>query len=189
MPSKLGLIIEDESDSTVIAELVRKLRPTAKFSIIPVHAGGCARIRAKAGSWSQNLAARGCNSILVVHDCDRHKESDLRKLLEAQIQACPIGAKSIIIPVEEIEAWLLADNRAIKSAMNLKREPKFVPNPQKIRNPKEHLEALVFALSNKEKRYVNTRHNGRIAEEIDLEQVRRCASFQHFEAFIAQNIR
>jgi len=188
MPSKLGLIIEDESDSEVIIEIIRKIRPGSRVAIQPVLAGGCARIRAKSGAWAKNLAAKGCNLLVVVHDCDRYDENELREQLDGMLIDSAIAARIVIIPVEEIETWLLADSEAIRRAMNLKKAPKKLPTPHSIKSPKEFLERLVFSHSNKEKRYVNTRHNGRIAKLLSLAEVRRCPSFPAFEAFIRQNV-
>jgi hypothetical protein len=90
-----------------------------------------------------------------------------------------------VIPVEELEAWLLTDPKALKVTFNLKKLPKCPSNPETIRYPKEYLRDLILKTSAKSKQYVNTIHNPRIAERVSLASLRKCAAFVPLQSFWA----
>jgi hypothetical protein len=51
-----------------------------------------------------------------------------------------------------------------------------------------HLGALIEQGSARHRRYLNTVHNQRIAEEADPAQLRRCESFHEFEAIVREEL-
>src|SRR5208283_889480 len=55
--------------------------------------------------WANQLHLRGCSALLFIHDLDRHKPKRLRSDLVAALSPCPIIKHTIVIPIEEIEAW------------------------------------------------------------------------------------
>ncbi len=91
----------------------------------------------------------------------------------------------ILIPTEEIEAWILADMEAIVKVF-----PLFVPpkqpffNPEKEPDPKEKIKGLL----NKNKPrplYMDTNDNKKIIEELDLDEVKKkCPSFVELVQFV-----
>jgi hypothetical protein len=105
----------------------------------------------------------------VVHDLDRNKttmelndENQLRARLEKVLINNPITYKSIIIPIEELEAWLLSDRAS---------------NPEKIINPKNELRKL--------DRNYRTADNTKIAEKITIDHIaRQCPSFKPLQEFL-----
>ncbi len=187
MTKRVGIIAEDMSDVDVIATLVRKI---ARKTFRKEHfvGDGCGKIVVKCQDWAENLRDRGCSLLIVAHDLDTKVENKLRSDLNRALNPSPIRLYVLIIPVREIEAWLLADHEAIRAALNLKCTVKKVPNPEAINRPKEHLRDLVYLRSNKKTRYLNTVHNVKIAEECAVANLRRCASFRPMEEFVLANL-
>jgi hypothetical protein len=185
----IGIIAEDDSDIYVLTQLAKKLT-TKRFSVSKFIGKGCGALKRKTPGWCSALAQKGCASVVVVHDRDRHDEGTLRRELEHVLAGVRMGVRVVVIPCEELEAWLLSDTKALQSAMNLHTVPKVIAHPEAIVGPKEHLAKLVLTHSkNKSKRYVNTVHNPLIAEVLSASAIsRRCPSFKHFQRFIKQAI-
>jgi hypothetical protein len=185
---KIGIIAEDNSDVEVIKVLLAKFKKTSTFSVRSFVGNGCGKIRNKCGVWAQQLHLRGCHALLVVHDLDRRSSRDLRESLSAALISCPIGKRAIIIPVEEIEAWLFTDAHAIRHAFSLKKLPKVPANPESVASPKEKLQALIWRDSGKTKRYINTVHNEVIAKHSSIPSLRKCLAFRLFERFVVESL-
>jgi hypothetical protein len=108
--------------------------------------------------------------------------------LRKALKPCPISLHLIVIQVHEIEAWLLADQDAIRRACGLPKRVSKVANPEAILRPKEYLRDVIRKNSNKKMTYVNTLHNLKIAKECSVKSLRRCASFIPLEKFIRQHL-
>ena len=186
MPKKIGLIAEDDSDIEVIIEILKKYLLNNDFSTRKFVGNGCGKLRTKCGSWAENLFKSGCDYVFIFHDLDRNHEKELRGKIEAKV--CPIKNPNslVVIPKEELEAWLLSDSTALKNAFKLDKEPKPIANCENIQSPKEHLRDLIYKLN--KKRYLNTVHNKKIASEISLDNLRRCRSYASFDSFLIQRV-
>jgi hypothetical protein len=186
MSKKIGIIAEDKSDIDVITEILKKYMGANEFRIGRFVGNGCGKLRSKCEAWTKNLFKSGCNYVFVFHDLDRNCANKLRKDLE--IKVCPNKYENslIVIPVEELEAWLLSDSDAIKSVFNLNKKPKKIHGCENISSPKEHLRDMVWATG--KKRYLNTVHNKKIAKETSLENLKRCPSFIQFHEFIQDRV-
>ena len=182
----VGIIAEDKSDISVLKSLIEKITKTP-FSVEYFVGNGCGKIAGKCRSWAQNLSDSGCEYLLVVQDLDDKKVNELRRDLTAALGVSPIAAHTIIIPVREIEAWLLADHTAISKALKL-HGAKLVSNPEGIRDPKRHLAELVFRWSKNKRRYVNAIDNPKIAAECSPQNLGRCPSFAVLRDFVAANL-
>jgi hypothetical protein len=123
-----------------------------------------------------------------LHDLDQSDLTTLQNQLQERLSGSPIRQRIILIPIREIEAWLLSDSNAIRTAMNLRKPVPHIPNPQAIVDPKRRLSEIIFTLSDKNKRYINATHNRQIAAELDLANVRRCSSFIPLEQFLLETI-
>jgi hypothetical protein len=183
----IGIIAEDKSDIEVIDILIGKITK-APYRIRSFKGEGHGKIAGKCHSWGQILKAEGCKYLLLVHDLDSAKTHELRTKLEGALSVSPIQLYLIVIPVREIEAWLLADHEAITKAMKLREKLNLVANPEAIQNPKEQLGRLIRTKSRHKQHYVNTVDNKKIAAECVPTKLRRCPSFVPFEQFITQHI-
>jgi hypothetical protein len=174
-------------DVKVIDQLIKKAAK-GPYQLRSFAAGGCGKIVGKAHAWAQNLRDQGCRYLVLVHDLDFARVARLRIALEKAIGTSPISPYLIVIPVREIEAWLLADHEAIKKAMKLTGPVNKIANPEGLQNPKEHLGRLIYIRSDHKKRYINAIHNVQIAAACSGANLNRCASYVPFQQFIRQNI-
>lgn len=189
MKNRIGLIAEDDSDVEVVKAITKKIAGSKQFVIKKFVGFGCGKVRSKCLQWAHNLKAQGCTSVILLHDLDDRHLPDLKRELIDKFSPCPIKNNVIIIPVREIEAWLLSDEQAIKRGMNLKDRVARIPNPEALHDPKGRLEEIVFLKSRKTKRYINAIHNSRIASELSVANIRRCNSFLPLEKFLSENIK
>lgn len=183
MKHRIGVIAEDNSDVQVATELIKKISPRKKFVIRSFVGHGCGRLRGKCFQWAIQLKNRGCSLLMVLHDLDDRVLTDLETELRNIVRPCPIEQHVVIIPIREIEAWLLSDHVAIQKALRLKRKVPRTSNPQSIADPKKMLGELIYSRSEKKKRYV-VEDNQRIASHIEIANIRRCSSFLPLEQFI-----
>jgi len=186
--NRIGIIAEDDSDVDVIRSIISKVT-RRKFGIGKFVGHGCGKLRSKCRAWSGNLRKRGCRVLILVHDLDSGDLGDLGTSLAGALAPCPINPNIIVIPVREIEAWLLADHEAIRKAMNISKQVGKVSNPEGIPRPKEHLRDLISVRSGHKIRYVNSIHNVKIAEACSLSSLRRCSSFRPLEDFLRCHVR
>lgn len=180
---KMGVIAEEMNDIEVLYELTAKIIRENSFSFKHFIGHGCGTLRRKCRAWAENLTQRGCTLLVVIHDLDKRNESELRKELEAAIEGLKFRQSVVLIPIEEIEAWLLCDPNAIQSVFNMRKVPSIPARPERISDPKEFLSALV--MKNSKSRYLNTIHNRKIAAQLALDSiVRRCPSFLGYPKFL-----
>ncbi len=179
---RIGVIAEEDNDVEALYELTCKIIKENRFSFQKFVGHGCGKLRHKCSVWAQNLLDRGCSLLVVVHDLDRNNQSQLKAKLEDQIKSINFTGKLVLIPVEELEAWLLCDADALKSVFRMQKRPKTPANPQTIAGPKEYLSKLVSSSS--KTRYLNTVHNQKIAKEIRISRLSKCPSFSPYPKFL-----
>jgi len=186
MAVKIGIIAEEHNDIDVIYQFTCKLTPENSFSFSTFVAHGCGRLRNKCQAWSHNLIRRGCTHLVVIHDLDDKDQDSLRLELENSVRDTACSGRIILIPVFEIEAWLLSDPLALQQTFNMKKAPKIPQNPETIRHPKEYLRDIVWKDS--KKRYINTIHNKKIASILRIDKISICSSFTPYPAFVSTTI-
>jgi hypothetical protein len=173
---RVGIIAEDRSDVRVIENILQKL---CGSPVVTRHfvGEGCGRIVGKCRAWAEQLWQKGCTQLVLVHDLDTKVLATLEGTLREALNPCPVAQHVIVIPTREIEAWLLADEKAIKNVFKFKKQIKKIVNPEEIVDPKRKLKEIVHVLSDKRLIYLNTIHNEKIAAAANIEALRRCASF------------
>lgn len=186
MSKKIGVIAEDQSDIEVIAEFLEKYTPKNNFSIRRFVGNGCGKLRNKCAVWTETLFSCGCDHVLLFHDLDRNNEPDLREILQKKIPLKHFPQSLIVIPIEEIEAWLLSDEVALQKIFSMKTMPKRYNNCEAVNSPKEEIERVVW--KNEKKRYLNTVHNKKIAAKVSLDNLRRCPSYLSFDNYVTEMI-
>lgn len=182
MTLSIGVIAEDNSDVDVIRIILSKYIAQNKYTLRKFTGSGCGKLKSKCTSWIKNLFLSGCNFVVVIHDLDRNKETELRSTISAKIPKNYTKKSVLIIPVEELESWLLTDTQAIKEVFNLKKKPKEPNNPQAVKSPKEHIQKTVWNASRKA--YINTIHNSKIVDRISIEKLKKCSSYAELDVFV-----
>ena len=185
--TRLGVIAEGESDVEVVAVLARKIARTP-FTLRAAIGKGCGRLQKKALDWARQLHRQECSRLMLVCDLDENVLADLSARLHQALEGCPIARQVVVIPVREIEAWLLADHDAVSEAFKLRQRVKHQSNTEAIRDPKGRLGDLIAQRSNRRVQYVSTVHNRLIAQHARVERLRRCESFKGFEAFVREHL-
>lgn len=183
MTYRIGIIAEDNSDVDVLYELIGKIAQSKGFVIRKFAANGCGRILGKCCQWAHQLSRQGCTLLVIVHDLDARVLAEFRPKIEQACRPSPIEKHVVIIPVREIEAWLLSDSQAIQKALNLKQKVPHIGDPEALLDPKKMLGETIYLKSAKTKRYV-VNDNQRIARKVELKNIRRCSSFLPLEKFI-----
>lgn len=170
---------EDRSDAETLATLVRRIRPNV--GVKKKGFNSCAELVRKGARVLVALASDGVDRFVVCHDADGPDPTIKRDLVEKQVVQrsgleIPI---CIVIPVQEIEAWIIADELAIqKVILGFSLSP--VLHPETIQSPKEWLERESRG-NNSKPRYSHATHNPRVAEHLDLNKVAgKCPSFKAF---------
>lgn len=181
-PIHIGVLAEEVNDVEVIYEMTAKYVAENHFKISKFVGHGCGKLRRKCGAWAENLLRKGCTALIVLHDGDGRDAEQLRDLLSAEVSHRQFDVIVVLIPVEELEAWLLVDPAALKAVFNMPRIPKVSAKPESISDPKEHLGMLVSKHS--KTKYLNTAHNKKIARAINKDSLSRCPSFAQFPKFI-----
>ncbi|MFN0051699.1 MAG: DUF4276 family protein [Planctomycetales bacterium] len=186
MSRRFAILGEDVSDAETLRVFVKRLGNDAPVKIRGY--GGCGELLRK--GWKQLKAFRddGCNRFIVALDSDGIDPIDRRnEILNRVVNPAGLDKKSwcIVVPVEEIEAWILADLPAVTKVFSGWTPKPFGTPPESIHNPKERLERESRTPENKRPRYTHAIHNQKVAEHLDLTEVeRRCPSFGPLVKFV-----
>ena len=183
---RIGVIAEEQNDVDVLRELTSKLTNENTFSFKKFVRHGSGALRRKCVAWADNLLIRGCTHLVVLVDLDDNNEEELRLELTNSVRHRGFDAYVILIPVREIEAWLLADAKALQNVFAMVKMPKVPKSPEAIRRPKEKLRDIVWNAT--KKRYLNTIHNKKIAAASRISKLRICKSFRPYPLFINSHI-
>lgn len=184
----IGVIAEDDSDVDVIREVISKYINEDSYCLRRHCGKGCGRILGKCRGWAENLRRQGCRFLIVVRDLDRKDQAKLRSDIESILSTKIIDEFAVVIPIQEIEAWLLADHDAIRRTFGIKVSVSKISNPELVLDPKARLGEIVYLRSGKKRRYVNTVHNTILARNATIGAFSRCKSYLPLDAFIKDRI-
>ena len=180
-----GILAEDDSDIDTLKVLIRQLAGNDKLPIRGKGFDGCGKLIKDGWKYLKSLPDLNCSSFIIAHDADKKEPNEVRRGLIDKIVK-PSGVKCsvcLLVPVEEIEAWLLADIEAVSKIFK-GWNPDNITNPESISDPREFLERL-SRLEGGRPRYSHATHNPQLAKHIDLNKVsKRCKSFRPLEEFV-----
>lgn len=169
---------EDKSDFATLKVLIRRLANNHGIQVKGRGFGGHAKLLKDGGEFLTSMANTGCTKFIVIHDADQKPANEIKQELVRKIVK-PSGVQSgicLLVPVQEIESWLLADLAAANKIFS-GWTPKSVETPESLNNPKEHLEKL--SQIGCRPRYQHATHNEQLAKHICLKTVaERCPSFK-----------
>jgi Domain of unknown function (DUF4276) len=141
-----------------------------------------------------SLLLQDCERVLIIWDlCPpwdeekacRHKDREaiLQSLSKADLTAQQLLRVHLVCIEQELEAWLLADMRAINNFISNPNRPQpnipVIRRPEQIPNPKKRLNQIIQEHTRKP--YVDREHAEKIIRGLpDLKRLKRCSTFQRF---------
>lgn len=180
-----AILGEDSSDTESLKHIIRTLSNNNSLQVKTKGFDGCGDLLNRGHRIMRLFSQQGCKKFVICYDADgpdpsiRHREATTRIVSASKVNAPHV----ILIPVQELEAWILADNAAM-SAVVRSWEEKEVQSPESIPSPKEYLQKMSRG-ENKKPRYDPANHNPTIVKKLDLDKVaRKCPSFRPLVAFI-----
>jgi hypothetical protein len=180
-----GILGEDDSDVETLKVLVKRLAGNESLTVKRKGYGGCAEMLRKGARQLQLFKDLGLTRFIVCHDADGPDPAPKRDLVMQRVVK-PSGLKEgccIIVPVQELEAWILADIEcAVKIFPGWR--PASIRNPEAIHQPKQYVEKLSRD-SRHRPRYSHAIHNERMASYLDLKKVAaKCPAFRELVDFV-----
>lgn len=176
-----AILAEDDSDAEALSHIVKRHFNKDGLSVKRKGYDGCGGLCAKGARDIRTWRAQGIQRFVVCHDADDHPPQKIReKVLESVVR--PAKAEDvccIIVPVQEIEAWLIADESAITAVIPSFRF-KGHNQPESIQSPKEWLIDQSEAVNGKPL-YSPKTFNAAVAKHLRFDIVeRKCPSFKSF---------
>jgi hypothetical protein len=144
-------------------------------------------------AFARQLYDNGAAVAVAVVDTDNTRIGERRDLLRAAIAQCETQRIPICIAeglaVHSLEAWLLADERAILTVFDGDSASVQFPNPEADRNPKTTLNQIVRTLTDgREVTFANFAQD--LAEIVRLDVLRqRCQQFDEFARNLINCVR
>jgi len=190
---KVGLILEcgrGGPDEQVCAYLARCIASEIELTCVTLV--NKAWLMAECGAAATALLRDGCERVVIVWDLfpkwrrpgethcrGRDRTEIIQTLANAGLRSRPVY---LVCIEEELEAWLLSDERALSNILSTPAHPVRVSrlrHPETLRNPKVRLLKL-FQQSSRG-RYNDMLHAVRIVQAMpDFTRIRRCPSFARF---------
>jgi hypothetical protein len=190
---KVGMIFEcgpDGADKKVCERLARMLLPGIEISSATL--GNKPKLISECGPAAAQLLSEGCERIVIVWDLyppwrkagQRPCRKEDREAIAQSLSRAGVRSRRVYLVciAEELEAWLLADGRALSAVASTSTHPVTIrdeKNPERMQNPKKRLTRIF-------REYLRRPYNDRIhAEKIvnalpDLNRIKRCATFVRF---------
>lgn len=174
-----AILAEHASDHQTIGALIRSIASNPKIPVMGKGFNGGSELL-KDGARDLRLFSRlkHCRAVIVCHDADDGDGAAAEKKIRERV----IGPAKIerevcaLVPVREIESWLLAD---INGACRLFKQWRDIPeihNPENIDDPKGRLEKICRDMNPK---YNHAVFNPQFAARVDTEKLyARCPSFR-----------
>lgn len=176
-----AILAEDDSDAEALANLIKRHFNNERLPIKKKGYGGSGGLCAKGARDIRAWLAQGIARFVICHDADSNPPADVReKVLKAVVRPSMAQERCCVtIPVQEIEAWLIADEGAITRVI-----PSFPfkghTNPESISSPKEWLVGQSEA-ENGKPLYSPKTFNPAVAKHLRFDVVaKKCPSFGAF---------
>jgi hypothetical protein len=135
MPT-IGLILEGEYDQAVIPVLLKRCRDGVRVATRLCKGSVAGK---SPGFVTELRRTYRPEKVLVVSDADGHEPSKVISRIESRLAKNHRATTTILVIVEMLEAWLIADPKALENVLRVK---KSFASPERIRQPKEELEKL-----------------------------------------------
>jgi hypothetical protein len=194
---KIGLIFEcgrDGADGQVCRYFMEKLNPGAE--IVSRYMDVKTNLVEDCGPVA-SLLVKSCDKVVIIWDLypawrEDHikpcRKDDRRKIFASlQSNRVPLSKVALVCIEEELEAWLLADTRALRSFIADRKHPHplgKLPNfkePERIIKPKTRLTKIFNRELGVNRCYEDLRDAIKIAKAVpDFKRIRRSCTFRRF---------
>ncbi len=185
-----GILGEDRSDVETLKVFIKRLANKQNLPVKMKGFGSCGNMLKEGSKVLKTFSQLGCQFFIICYDADNDRP-DLRKkeVIQKIIEPSKLPESitkniCIVIPIQELEAWILADIEAVTHLFSSWKPKPLTQNIEEIENPKEYLEKL-SRNAKKQLRYNHTTHNENVAQYLNLKKLeQRCPSFQVLANFI-----
>ena len=196
---KIGIICEcgpEGAEVQVFPELASRINASIEIECVPLDQKP--KLIRECGKAAATLLAQQCKRIVIVWDlypawrdreyrpCRREDRLAIWKSLNAA-GVNPTQVRLVCI-CEELEAWLVADGRAVSAVLSKPTRPVRVRhgrNPESIRNPKKRLNQ-VFQ-QNIGRQYSDRQHAIKIVRALpDLSRLKVIPAFARFNGILSE---
>jgi hypothetical protein len=177
-----AILAEDESDADVLATILKRHLNSPALTVKTKGYAGWGMLR-KGAQDIDAWRGRGIRKFVICHDADSKPPGEVYRDIYERIVRRGDSADwyCIPVPVQEMEAWLVADELAFPRVIR-SFHPKSAASPESIVDPKEWLIRESRA-SNGKPLYVPKLFNAQVAGHLRLDVVsKKCPSFRHFLA-------
>jgi len=200
---KIGMIFECTqvgADIKVCTYLAERL--SSDIEVISVPLTNKPTMISRCGA-TVSVLLQSCQSVIIIWDLNppwdenrvlcRKKDCDAiqKSLLDAGLTNQQLHKVHLVCIEQELEAWLLADSRAIASFLhnvtNRECRVNSVKQPEHERNPKKHLNRILQQHTGRP--YIDREHAEKIIRELpDFKKISRCKSFVRFKTKILGDV-
>lgn len=140
-----GLVVEGNYDEAALKEFVQKCA-SSDVDIMCRRCGNAPQLMKRFPGFLEEFRhgkeGSDVDKAMVVRDADRKNPAELIGRMQSKISnrnyRFPV---KLLVIVEELEAWFLADEAAISAVTG--RKPRVTRNPENLSNPKERLRKLL----------------------------------------------
>jgi hypothetical protein len=183
-----AILSEDKADTDSLKCLVRRISGIDNLPVKTWGFDGCGDLLKRADKFVRLFSREGCNKFIICCDCDGSDPSDRSLTILSKFRASGVDHPHLIlIPVHELEAWILADNAAMKNVIKSWVSKEF-SSPEKMPDPKGILVKMSRG-ENRKPRYDPVNHNPKIAVYLDLDKVEsKCPSFVPLVDFVRSQL-
>lgn len=196
---KVGFIVEcgpAGAETKILPYLAQRLNPAIKPDVVPLESK--AKLVSNCGTVAHKFLATGFARVMIVWDllppwtdyekrgCHHEDKAAIGKSLKAA-GLKPGDTRIRLVCIEKmLEAWLIADERAIRAFLSTPAHLAQVPRrkrPEEISDPKSALITLFRKSGSRINRYQDRTHAIEIAKRMpDLTRLQKLASFTYFES-------
>ncbi len=141
----VGLIVEGIYDEAALTEFIRNCTPSEVYVVCRPCGSASQLIKRFPGfleSFRQVKKGLPVDKAIVMRDADQKTPSDLIARMESKIsgRSYPFPIHLLVIE-QELEAWLLADEKALSSVTGMPQQR--IVNPESIDDPKARLNKIL----------------------------------------------
>ncbi len=185
-----AVLAEDRSDAEALVVLIKRIVDKGNISVKSKGFAGCGELRVKAASHVLNFARQGCTHFIICHDSDGDPPDSIRsKVRSSMAGKIDLGEHPhcIVVPVQELEAWIIADEEAITKAIpSLVIAP--VARPELLSSPKEWL-VKESRRGRSRPLYAPATFNAKVVQHLSIGKVEgKCESFAELTQFVRQHM-